>query len=570
MNKKFVRRAIAMMVTLQLSATLFVGCAPTSTTPEASNGSSTPASGQPTPDAGGPLTKYPQMLDIHFARNVDDDLMDNIIPKTPGESIDNNRWLTLYQDELGINVVYDWTAKTGDAYNQKVNVTLASGDLPDVMTVTAAQMKELADNDMIEDLTPYWDQYATDFLKEIYNMQGTAALDSAAVNGKLMGIGTAEVYGDGVYLWLRTDWLKALGLSDPKTMQDLLAISDAFTNQDPDKNGVNDTYGLALVKDVYSGSMGLEGFFAGYHAYPNMWVKDESGKLAWGSTLPQVKEALAVLADMYKSGQLDKEFGVKDGGKVAETIASGKVGMEFGQQWNSLYPLNQSYQNNKDASWVGYPLVSADDQPARSPQKFSATEFLVVRKGFSNPEAIIKMMNVYAKIYHDPATDSEIFNKYCRPEENDHVGVWKFSPVVVNRPLNNIYIFEQMQEYRKTGDISKLGSPAKGNLENIEAYFAGDDAQWGWNEIYGEQGVFLSGLQYREENRFQYDAFVGVSTPTMVEKKATLEQLEKEVFVKIIMGSSPLEAYDKFVADWNQLGGEAMTNEVNEWYASVQ
>lgn len=553
MSKKVARKSMALALALLITLVAAVG-------------STALASGE----ADGPFGKYEEPIEIHFVRTVDDDLLDNIIPKTPGEDMENNRWLDLYSERLGINVLYDWTAKTGDAYDQKVNVTLASGDLPDVMTVKPAQMKELAENDMIEDLTAYWDEYASDYLKEIYGMQGTAALDSVTVDGKLMGIGTAEAYGDGVYLWIRQDWLDALGLEAPKTMQELLSISEAFTNQDPDQNGENDTFGLAITKDVYNGCMGLEGFFAGYHAYPNIWVADENGKLAWGSTQPEVKQALQALADMYQANQLDREFGVKDGGKVAESIAAGKVGMEFGQQWNPLYPLNQSYMNDNNARWIGYSLVSIDDQPVLSPQKFAATEILVVRKGYENPEAIIKMMNVYAEIFHDPATDADTFNYYCRPPENDNVGLWKFSPVVVNRPLNNIYIFEQIEEYRANGDESVLGSPAKGNLESIDEYFNGNDALWGWNEIYGEDGVFRNGIQYRDQGLFQFDAFVGVATPTMVEKQATLEQLEKEVFIKIIMGSSPIDAFDKFVSDWNQLGGEAMTNEVNEWYESVQ
>ena len=42
---------------------------------------------------------------------------------------------------------------------------------------------------------------------------------------------------------------------------------------------------------------------------------------------------------MYKNGEIDQEFGIKDGGKVAEDIAAGKIGMEYGEQWNSIWPL---------------------------------------------------------------------------------------------------------------------------------------------------------------------------------------------------------------------------------------
>ena len=88
-------------------------------------------------------------------------------------------------------------------------------------------------------------------------------------------------------------------------------IAEAFTTRDPDGNGKDDTYAMAVTKDLYSGAMGTEGFFAGYHSYPNMWMKTDDGTLAWGSVLPETKDALKALADMYAAGELDPEFGIK-------------------------------------------------------------------------------------------------------------------------------------------------------------------------------------------------------------------------------------------------------------------
>ncbi len=36
--------------------------------------------------------------------------------------------------------------------------------------------------------------------------------------------------------------------------------------------------------------------------------------------------------------------------------------------------------------------------------------------------------------------------------------------------------------------------------------------------------------------------------------------------MKIVMGKVPVDEFDKFVAQWKQLGGEQITKEVNEWY----
>jgi len=36
------------------------------------------------------------------------------------------------------------------------------------------------------------------------------------------------------------------------------------------------------------------------------------------------------------------------------------------------------------------------------------------------------------------------------------------------------------------------------------------------------------------------------------------------------MGAASIDEFDKFVAQWKQLGGDQITAEVNEWYAASQ
>ena len=72
-----------------------------------------------------------------------------------------------------------------------------------------------------------------------------------------------------MYIWIRTDWLEKLGLKPPKTMADVLAISKAFTGTIRTGMECRIRTDLALRR-IYGGAMGLEGFMAGYNAYPNI------------------------------------------------------------------------------------------------------------------------------------------------------------------------------------------------------------------------------------------------------------------------------------------------------------
>ncbi|MBO1722884.1 sugar ABC transporter substrate-binding protein, partial [Extibacter sp. GGCC_0201] len=64
--------------------------------------------------------------------------------------------------------------------------------------------------------------------------------------GKLKGIACAP----GEQLWsflIRQDWLDNLGLYMPTTAEELLDVMRAFTFDDPDGNGKDDTYGFTAA-----------------------------------------------------------------------------------------------------------------------------------------------------------------------------------------------------------------------------------------------------------------------------------------------------------------------------------
>lgn len=56
-------------------------------------------------------------------------------------------------------------------------------------------------------------------------------------------------------------------------MDELLTVIDKFTNEDPDGDGENNTYGIGVAgsPNVFGGGYGgLKGFFNAYGAYPTI------------------------------------------------------------------------------------------------------------------------------------------------------------------------------------------------------------------------------------------------------------------------------------------------------------
>ncbi|MCZ8521289.1 MULTISPECIES: extracellular solute-binding protein [Paenibacillus] len=517
----------------------------------------------------GPFGKYEPPIEVSFVRDLSDVVENNVLGVLKNETLEDNRWSRLYEKELGIKMKYDWIVKgspTSDQYLQKINVTLASGDLPDFIPVNATQLKQLADSDQIEDVGAIYEKYASPMTKEVLKQEGSSPFDAVTLDGKLMAIPQVESSIErAMFIWVRTDWLEKLGLQPPKTMADVLAISKAFAEKDPDGNGQKDSFGLGVTKDLWGGAMGLEGFMAGYKAYPNIWIENSSGKLEFGGIQPEVRKALQALQTMAKNGEIDKEFGIKDGGKVSEQISAGKIGMEYGEQWNSIWPLQLNRDNDPKAQWQAFPIVSESGETPKVPLKFSTTRFWAVKKGTKHPEAIVKLFNMHLEKNWG---ETEEFNTYFAPPEAE--SVWQLSPVTPYPLKKNVEAFRAIDAARKAGDKSALKGEAKTIQEKLDMFASGSKegfGLWGWERIYGTQGSMGVVDQYDKNKQFLMEKFVGAPTPTMVERDATLKKLQNQVFVNIILGE-PIETFDKFVKDWKQLGGDRITQEVNEWYAS--
>lgn len=531
---------------------------------KAAETAATQATPQATPEDG-PFGKYEPAIEMTWVRDVDDYFdkdLQTLKGKT-GETLEKNRWLDVFEKELGIKIKYNWIAK-GESYNQKFTLAMASGDLPDYFWCGGIQLKQLVESDMIHDLTGVWDKYAAPVTKEILEADGSAPFDAGTIGGKLYGIPQVMPTLDSYdYMWIRTDWLEKLGLQPPKTTADLLKISSAFTNNDPDGNGKKDTYGFFLYNGLW---YNLKGFFAAYHAYPEAWIKDASGKLGYGSIQPEMKSALKDIAAMYKDGQIDKEFGVKDCAKEGELLASGKIGIMFGGHWESAGYMQQLKIKDPASSWSCYPIPSVDGQPAREFLNMSTSSWVVARKEAKHPEAVIKLFNMYAEKLYGKTSDYGVYGN----AEID--GIWKMPPIHFHHPHVNLIAFREIEESRKNNTLDQLKGVAKEYYGNIANYEVNKDVKfWGWERMFASKDSPFKVIDDVVNNKQYFmNEFYGVPTPTAVEKAATLKELQDSTVTKIILGKLEVDAgFDKFVEDWKKLGGDKITEEVNQWKAEI-
>lgn len=549
--------ALIMALSLAACTTAAPTAAPATKAPEATEA---PAESEPAADLA--FQKYDPPITVTVIRTLDD-----TTKFVAGEDINNNDWAKLYADELGIVLKYDWTASTAQQYDDKLNVNIASGMIPDIMGVNRTQLARLAKTDLInKDLGPAYEQYASPFLKELITQEGTTALESATFDGKLIAMPNTGSSMDGApMIWIRRDWMTKLGKTEPKTMDELFALMDEFTTKDPEGNG-GPYYGMAMQKDLYGGFAGIDGFCNAYGAYPQTWIKDASGKLVYGSYQPEMKAALLKLQELYAAGKIDKEFAVKDGGKESELCVSGKIGVEFGQMWNPLWPLQATIDNNPKADWVAYAIPTATGSPAKPQINLGTTSYFVCNKNFKNPEALVKLQNMFVQKGWDGTVEdyTTYFNKTV---DGTLYETFKYSFAQAWPARKNLDTHYAVVDAFKNNDTSKLNPEQLTNYNTAKSFKDGDNKGWGMARVFAEEGSFRIMDQYVTGNMFIMNAFYGADTATMTTKKSAIDKLEIETFTKIIMGD-PIEKFDEFVASAKALGGDAIEKEVNEWYAA--
>lgn len=556
MKKLKFRLLVSLVVTVALSGSVFTGCSSKGAT------SNDPAKPQDTASQGtaDPLGKYSPELNVTSAN-----IIDSTVKFPQGQTNVDNIWTRAYKDTLGINVKFAWVVDT-QQFEQKMNLTIASGDLPDIFPVNGKQLSQLIESDSLADLTSVYDKYASVVTKDVYS-QSKEVFELGKRGGKLYGLantGGSSAVDTPEMLYIREDWRKKLNLPEPKTMDDFFKIADAFVNQDPDGNGKKDTYALVLNKTgLSSGAQGFgdaQGFANAFHAYLGTWIKDDSGKIVYGSIQPQVKMVLQKLQEMYKNGQLDKEFAIMDMAKSSEGAVSGKIGMEFGAMWNPFYPLQSTIENNKNAEWKAYSVPTLDSKPTKVSTSVLASNFWVVKKGFKNPEAAVKMLNLFTEKCFGKTPDNDYYN-------GDGVNYVPFKYALAQAwpGMKNVNAHNNIVTALKSSDASKLNAEEKGYYDKLQLYLKNGDvkAGWGTNAIFGENSTYDVINYYLKNNMYLYNEYHNVPTATMVDKGSTLDKMENEAFIKIIMGA-PIDEFDKFVDNWKKTGGDIITKELNE------
>ncbi|MCG7214603.1 extracellular solute-binding protein [Paenibacillus mucilaginosus] len=208
-----------------------------------------------------------------------------------------------------------------DDYKNQLNVRMASSNYPDLFLVDKQQLKQFSEQGLLLDLTPYKEK-----LKPTLDFIGEESVKKAVLGGKQFAIAKSPQVPYDTY-WVRKDWLDKLGLKVPATPEELLEVSKAFKEKDPDGNGKADTFGLTGGKlgafSTLFGAYGV-GFEGGA---PSVYVKD--GKMVHALYDGNIKAALGFIREFVASGSVDPELLANSGLQHRQKAIKGEAGIIY-------------------------------------------------------------------------------------------------------------------------------------------------------------------------------------------------------------------------------------------------
>ncbi len=491
-----------------------------------------------------------------------------------GDTYEDNAYVRMAEKKLNIDITDEFEAN-GDDYDRQVSLALTAGDIPDMMKVGSLdELKELYENELIADLTGVYEEYASDYLKSLYDSYGGRALENVTLDGKMMALpGTNTDSGPSI-VWIRSDWMEQLELKIDEdqdgciTIEDLEMIAKTFMEKNPENadNVVGIAFAPWLTSGDPDGTFSMNSIAYALGAFPKTWMEKDGGVI-YGSVTDEMKQALKVAAGWFQNGILDPQVGTRTWDDITALLANGQCGITFGTWHIPDWLLNNVYALNSNATFEAYTLSDAAGK-VNCKHNNATAGYIVVSKKFEHPEVAIQIMNLF---YDELVNSRELLEEYPEVAEYVSTGVDGSS-----RPFNievNSYT-SLLDDY---GDLERClngeitvdevkTSEQRSNATNILAYLEGNGDATAWSKYHSRsKGVEL--LQTLTENdRFSWlTPIFPQTTPTMETHLANLEKLEEETFIKIVTGDIDVESgFDQFVEEWNSQGGTQILKEIAE------
>lgn len=245
---------------------------------------------------------------------------------------------TVVEERFNVDIQPLFMDPTG--YDRKRPLMLSGGDSPHVMwEANPLTLQKAVNHRFIVGVPPELIREHAPTYFETISRRAPLGWLYANVDGRNYGMptpagGALALPRPGVW---RADWLRNVGITkSPETLEEYYEALRRFTFDDPDQNGLDDTYGMS--GDIsYWWWASFSEVFGAYNVLPFDWV-ERDGEIVWGGILPETKTVLGILREWAAEGIIHPDF-VTDNSTPGQSIErkfyGGLIGYIYyrGRKW---------------------------------------------------------------------------------------------------------------------------------------------------------------------------------------------------------------------------------------------
>ena len=443
---------------------------------------------------------------------------------------DDNPLVQMISEYTGSQIKITWVPQS--AYNEKLNTLIASKDLPQITTireVKSAGFVNAARSGMFWDVNPYIEMFPN------LNAIDKTVMQNVQIDGMQVLIPKVrDIAREGGIL--RQDWLEAVGMEMPADIDGLYDVLYAFTYNDPDQNGKDDTYGFSLK---YNALPRFSTLLSIYMGGPNTWGIDENGNVVPEFYFDTYTDSLTWFRRAYAEGLFNQDFPIcKD---EMQNFTSGAAGMLFlGNLEDAATRVTDLNAVYPDATTDIFQLLKYDNEPYHITGYQGYTGGLAFSKtAVKTEEELLALLAFLDKLAEPDIADGMNWGIEGETYTVKDGGVeqTKDQADLYGRKYNDI---RQITPFYTTRNLTANDQPQL-NQKIIKLMSE--------NEEYAVHNVVLPFI-----------------SDTNVETGGDLEEQINDAKIKYVIGELDLDGWKAAIKSWEDAGGSQMIKEYTEQY----
>ena len=447
----------------------------------------------------------------------------------PTEKNNNTYWQEL---EKRLGVEWDPTLVPVASYGEKTAAIIASGDMPELfyllISSTAPIIAKSISQGAFTDLTSY---LTGDAIKDYPNLAlyPSYLWDNVRVEGKIYGVPKPVLRSNDTSFY-RTDWLKKLGLSEPKTTDDVHNMLVAMSKNDPDGNGNADTWGTT----AYSGSWNMF-VWNQMFSVPYGWRLNDDGTLTNQIETDEYRQSIEFTQRLQADGAFHPDAVSMEYDVAKDSFVSGKVGLYddgFAAFFGDGSLLQQGQEFNKAATFAPLVTASANGKPGVTYAGQGFFGSMGIPSSVKDEGRIKELLRVMDYLCAPFGSEESNFLRYGLAEHHDV------------KPDGSM-----VKNDKGASDISALVYPF---LSENYFYYPGVEGEAERAQKLNEQMAKVAIT----------NPAAGLVSPTSIAKSAELAQLGTDSVTAIVTGRESIDSLDNYIQQWKSRGGDDIRREL--------